>query len=44
MKILGELRSSVVAVVLSTVVLGLGFPAVMTGIGQLFFEHEARAA
>jgi potassium-transporting ATPase KdpC subunit len=44
MRILGELRSSVVAVVLSTVVLGLGFPAVMTGIGQLFFEHEAQGS
>ena len=44
MRILGELRSSVVAVVLSTVVLGLGFPAVMTGIGQLFFAHEAQGS
>jgi potassium-transporting ATPase KdpC subunit len=44
MRILADLRSSVVAVVLSTIVLGLGFPAVMTGIGQLFFEHEAQGS
>jgi len=43
-KILGELRASVVAVVLSTIVLGLGFPAIMTGIGQLFFAHEAQGS
>jgi K+-transporting ATPase ATPase C chain len=34
----------VVAVVLSTVVLGLGFPAIMTGIGQLFFAHESNGS
>jgi K+-transporting ATPase ATPase C chain len=43
-KILVELRAAVVAVILSTVVLGLGFPAVMTGIGQLFFSHEANGS
>jgi K+-transporting ATPase ATPase C chain len=43
-KIVSELKSSVVAVVLSTVVLGLGFPAIMTGIGQLFFAHEANGS
>jgi potassium-transporting ATPase KdpC subunit len=43
-RILAELKSSVVAVVLSTVVLGLAFPAVMTGIGQLFFAHQAQGS
>jgi len=43
-KMLGELRASIIAVVLSTIVLGLGFPAIMTGIGQLFFEHEAQGS
>lgn len=36
-----DLRSSVVALVLATLVLGLGFPALMTGFAQATFSNKA---
>ena len=44
MKALRELKSSVIAVVVFTVVLGLAYPALMTGLGQAFFSHEANGS
>jgi K+-transporting ATPase ATPase C chain len=38
---LGNLRGAVVAIVLSTLVLGFAYPAVMTGFAQVAFEHKA---
>ncbi len=42
--ILRNLRSSVIAVVVLTVVFGLAYPAVMTGFAQLAFNHEANGS
>jgi K+-transporting ATPase ATPase C chain len=36
--------SSVIAIVLITVVFGFAYPAVMTGIGQVAFNHEANGS
>jgi len=41
---LRDLRSSAIAVIVLTVVLGLGYPALMTGFGQLAFSHEANGS
>jgi K+-transporting ATPase ATPase C chain len=38
------LAASIVAVVVLTVVLGLGYPAVMTGFAQVAFEHQANGS
>jgi potassium-transporting ATPase KdpC subunit len=43
-KVLRELRSSAIAVVVLTAVFGFAYPGVMTGIGQLFFSHEANGS
>jgi potassium-transporting ATPase KdpC subunit len=41
---LRDLRSSVVAVAVLTVVFGLAYPAVMTGFAQVAFNHEANGS
>jgi K+-transporting ATPase ATPase C chain len=41
---LRELRRAVVATILLTAVFGLGYPALMTGIGQLAFAHQANGS
>jgi K+-transporting ATPase ATPase C chain len=41
---LHDLRSSLIAVVVLTLAFGFAYPAVMTGIGQLFFSHEANGS
>jgi K+-transporting ATPase ATPase C chain len=38
------LLASAVAVVVSTAVLGLAYPALMTGVGQVAFAHEANGS
>jgi potassium-transporting ATPase KdpC subunit len=38
---LRDLKSSVIAVVVITLVLGLGLPALMTGFAQVAFKHQA---
>jgi K+-transporting ATPase ATPase C chain len=40
-QLLRDLRTAVVAIVLLTAVFGLGYPALMTGIGQGLFPHQA---
>ena len=39
-----DLRASVIAVILFTVVLGLGYPAIMTGFAQIAFSHKANGS
>jgi K+-transporting ATPase ATPase C chain len=39
-----DIRATVVAIVLLTAVLGLGYPALVTGIGQGAFAHEANGS
>jgi len=41
---LRDLKSSVIAVVVLTVVFGLAYPAIMTGFAQLAFNHEANGS
>jgi potassium-transporting ATPase KdpC subunit len=41
---LRDLKSSVIAVILITVVFGLGYPAIMTGFAELAFPHEANGS
>jgi K+-transporting ATPase ATPase C chain len=41
---LRELRTSVVVLVLATLVLGLGFPALMTGFAQAAFSNKANGS
>ena len=38
---LRDVRASVIAIVVATLVLGLGFPALTTGFAQLAFSHKA---
>ena len=38
------LRASAIAVVVATAVLGLGYPALMTGVGRLAFAHKANGS
>jgi len=38
---LRDVRASVIAIVVATLVLGLGFPALATGFAQLAFSHKA---
>jgi len=42
--ILGQLRSSVVAVVVLTVLLGLGYPLAITGVSQVLWSHQANGS
>jgi len=39
-----ELKTAAVATVVLTVVFGLGYPALMTGIGQALFPHQANGS
>jgi K+-transporting ATPase ATPase C chain len=41
---LRDLKSSVIAVVVLTVVFGLAYPAIMTGFAQVAFNHEANGS
>jgi potassium-transporting ATPase KdpC subunit len=41
---LRDLKSSVIAVAVLTVVFGLAYPAVMTGFAQIAFNHEANGS
>jgi K+-transporting ATPase ATPase C chain len=41
---LRDLRSSVIAVVVLTVVFGLAYPTIMTGFAQVAFNHEANGS
>jgi K+-transporting ATPase ATPase C chain len=41
---LRDLKSSVIAVVVLTVVLGLAYPAIMTGFAQVAFNHQANGS
>ena len=41
---LGQLRSSVLAVVVLTVLLGLGYPLVITGVSQVLWSHQANGS
>jgi potassium-transporting ATPase KdpC subunit len=41
---LRELRASIVVVVLTTLLLGLGLPALFTGFAQLAFAHQANGS
>jgi potassium-transporting ATPase KdpC subunit len=41
---LRDLKSSVIAVVLATLLLGLGLPALATGFGQLVFSNKANGS
>jgi K+-transporting ATPase ATPase C chain len=39
--VLRDLKTAVIATVVLTAVFGLGYPALMTGIGQVAFKHQA---
>jgi len=39
-----DLRGAVIAVIVLTIVFGLGYPALMTGLAQLAFSHEANGS
>ena len=39
-----QLRAAVAAIVALTAILGLGYPALVTGIGQVAFSHEANGS
>jgi potassium-transporting ATPase KdpC subunit len=39
--LLRDLRTAAIVVVLATVILGLGYPALMTGFAQVAFKHQA---
>ncbi len=41
---LRDLKASVIVVVLTTAILGLGYPAVMTGFAQVAFSHKANGS
>ena len=41
---LRDLKSSVIAVIVITVVLGLAYPAIMTGFAQVAFNHQANGS
>jgi len=41
---LRQLRSAVVAVIVLTALLGLGYPLTITGVSQLLFSHEANGS
>jgi K+-transporting ATPase ATPase C chain len=41
---LRDLKSSVIAVVVITIVFGLAYPAIMTGFARLAFDHEANGS
>src|SRR5579863_886150 len=43
-QLLRDLRTAAVATVLLTAVFGLGYPAIMTGIGQGLFSHQANGS
>src|SRR5580658_9797831 len=42
--ILRELRTAAIATVVLTIILGLGYPAMMTGFAQLAFPHQANGS
>ncbi len=42
--ILRDLRTAAIATVILTAVFGLGYPALMTGIGQALFPHQANGS
>jgi K+-transporting ATPase ATPase C chain len=43
-QILRDLKTAAIATVILTVVFGLGYPALMTGIGQGLFPHQANGS
>src|SRR4051794_40784035 len=44
MKLRNELTAAVTAIVFFTVVLGLAYPLAVTGLSQLFFNHQANGS